>query len=90
MNAVEAQEQPRGLYSRKQAAQWLSISTSTLDLLISQGQLRFRRCGRRVLISHGQLVRFASKDTIAVWPAKQNGKTTRRPSFERNGPVSVH
>jgi len=64
-------------YSRKEAAAALSISTSTLDLLIANGQLRFRRCGRRVLISHGQLVRFASKDTLAVWPRKQDGKTTR-------------
>ena len=52
----------RMLYSRTEAAHQLSISTRTLDYLISQKQLRFRRIGRKVLIPHAEMVRFASGD----------------------------
>jgi excisionase family DNA binding protein len=50
------------LYSRKEAAQLLSISLRTLDNYVALKQIKTRRKGRRVLISHGELVRFSRMD----------------------------
>lgn len=55
-------EDKRLLYSRQEASHQLSISTRTLDYLIANKAMRFRRIGRKVLIPHGELVRFASGD----------------------------
>ena len=51
---------PRLLYDRKEAARQLSISVRSLDYLIAGKQLVTRRIGKKVLISHRELVRFAS------------------------------
>jgi hypothetical protein len=53
---------PRLLYSRKDAARLLSISTRSLDYLIVKGTLNTRRIGSRVLIEHEELIRLASHD----------------------------
>ncbi|ADW69072.1 hypothetical protein AciX9_2027 [Granulicella tundricola MP5ACTX9] len=50
------------LYDRKSAAYVLSISTRSLDWLVSQKQLATRRLGKKVMITHGELVRFARAD----------------------------
>jgi hypothetical protein len=47
------------LYSRKAAAEALSISIRSLDHLLSQKAFNTRRIGRKVLIPRGELVRFA-------------------------------
>jgi hypothetical protein len=52
----------RLLYDRKGAAQQLSISVRSLDYLIAGKQLGTRRIGKKVLIPHGELVRFARAD----------------------------
>jgi excisionase family DNA binding protein len=49
----------RLLYDRKTAAQQLSISVRSLDYLIAAKQLETRRIGKKVLIPHSALVRFA-------------------------------
>jgi excisionase family DNA binding protein len=49
----------RLLYDKQTAAEMLSISLRSLNYLLSRGQIRFRRIGSRVLIRHGDLVRFA-------------------------------
>ena len=49
----------RLLYDRKEAARQLSISVRSLDYLIAGGQLETRRIGKKVLIPHGSLSRFA-------------------------------
>ena len=49
----------RLLYDKKTAAEMLSISLRSLNYLLSRGLIRFRRIGSRVLIPHGELVRFA-------------------------------
>lgn len=66
----------RILYSRKEAAQQLSISVSTLEQLIAQGDLQVRRLGKRVLISRRELEKLAARDVPEiVWPEKKhNGK----------------
>jgi hypothetical protein len=49
----------RLLYDRKQAAAQLSISVRSLDYLIQQQQIATRRIGKKVLIHHTELTRFA-------------------------------
>jgi hypothetical protein len=49
----------RLLYDRKEAARMLSISIRTLDYLIAAKQFDIRRLGRKVMILHGSLSRFA-------------------------------
>ncbi len=55
-------EEPRLLYGRKEAARQLSISVRMLDYLIANKELLTRRIRGRVLIAHGELVRFARAD----------------------------
>jgi len=50
----------RLLYSRKEAARQLSVSVRSLDYLISRKELNTRRVGKKVLVPHGELVRFAA------------------------------
>lgn len=52
----------RLLYDRKTAAPMLSIAVRTLDYYIANGKIQTRRIGRKVLIPHGELVRFARSD----------------------------
>jgi hypothetical protein len=49
----------RLLYDRKEAARQLSISVRSLDYLIASKELETRRIGKKVLVPHGSLVRFA-------------------------------
>ena len=49
----------RLLYDRKEAARQLSISVRSLDYLIAGRELETRRIGKKVLIPHGSLSRFA-------------------------------
>lgn len=50
------------LYDRKRAARALSISIRALDYLIARKQLATRRIGKKVMIPHAELVRFARGD----------------------------
>lgn len=52
----------RLLYSRKAAAEALSISIRSLDYLLSQKKFCTRRIGRKVLIPRAELVKFAQSD----------------------------
>jgi excisionase family DNA binding protein len=49
----------RLLYDRKEAARQLSISVRSLDYLIAAKELDTRRIGKKILIPHAELVRFA-------------------------------
>jgi excisionase family DNA binding protein len=51
------------LYSRKEAAQLLSVSLRSLDSLILRLELPVKRVGRRVLISRQSLEKFAVRQT---------------------------
>jgi len=53
---------PRLLYDRKEAARQLSVSIRSLDYLIAGKQLHTRRIGKKILIPHGELVRFSRGD----------------------------
>ncbi len=50
----------RLLYDRKTAARMLSISVRSLDYIIAAKGLDTRRIGRKVLVTHASLVRYAS------------------------------
>jgi hypothetical protein len=50
------------LYSRREAAQALSLSIRSVDYLITTGRLASRRIGSKVLIPAGAIRRFARED----------------------------
>ena len=52
----------RLLYDRKAAAGQLSVSIRTIDYYLQAKAIKTRRIGRKVLIPHSELVRFANRD----------------------------
>ena len=56
------------LYTKREAAQMLSISVRSLDYLIVSGQLAARRIGRRVLIHRDAIEQFARLDHSSIRP----------------------
>lgn len=63
-------EEPRLLYSRKEAARQLSISIRLVDYLIANKPLATRRMWKRVMIPHSELVRFARADHFELFIKK--------------------
>jgi excisionase family DNA binding protein len=61
----------RILYSREEAAEALSLSISTIDVMIGRGMLRARRHGRRVLIHHSEIERVSRMDLPRIWPLRK-------------------
>jgi excisionase family DNA binding protein len=57
-----ADDSPRLLYDRKEAARQLSISVRSLDYLVANRKLSFRRIGKKVLIPYPELVKFSRSD----------------------------
>jgi len=53
-------EASRLLYDRKEAARQLGISVRSLDYINAAKELDPRRIGRKVLVTHASLVRYAS------------------------------
>lgn len=62
--ADDSDDSPRLLYDRKNAARQLSISIRSLDYLIANRRLTFRRIGKKVLIPYGELVKFSRFDHL--------------------------
>jgi excisionase family DNA binding protein len=56
------QPRPRLLYTREEAAYMLSCSIRSLDYYIASKRITARRMGRKVLIQHGELMRFSRQD----------------------------
>jgi excisionase family DNA binding protein len=79
----------RILYSRREAAEELSISVSSIDQLIRTKKISTRRQGRRVLIARAELDKYARQDNPKIWPPKQNGKTTRKLAVMRHNNSAV-
>jgi excisionase family DNA binding protein len=67
----------RLLRTRSEAARYLSLSESTIDVLIAHGLIACRKMGRKRLIPHAALVAFSHKNHSRLWPPKVGGKTTR-------------
>jgi excisionase family DNA binding protein len=61
----------RILYSMKEAAASLSISLSTIEQLIAQGDLAVRRIGKRVLVPRTELEKLARRDVAVSWPERK-------------------
>jgi len=53
-------------FSRREAADALRVSLRTLDYLLSQGKLRGRRIGRRLVIPRAEIERLLRQDTPVV------------------------
>lgn len=62
---------PKILYSRAEAAEMLSISVSSLDVLIATGRLKAVHKGRRVLIHAAEIERMAAKEIPHIWPSRR-------------------
>lgn len=56
----------RLLYDRKNAAKALSISIRSLDYFLANGAFQTRKIGKKRLIPHSELVRFARSDHFDV------------------------
>jgi excisionase family DNA binding protein len=54
------------LYTKREAAQLLSISLRSLDYLIVSQQLPTRRIGRRVLVHRESIDQFARTDHVSI------------------------
>jgi excisionase family DNA binding protein len=54
------------LYTKREAAQLLSISVRSLDYLIFNQQIPTRRVGRRVLVHRDAIERFARRDHLSI------------------------
>lgn len=50
------------LYTRKEASWAIGVSCRSLDYLIANKQLSFRKLGKKVMIPAGELARFARMD----------------------------
>ena len=55
------------LYTKKEAAEQLSLSVASLDILIARGDLAVRQFGRRILVPRTELERFAKHDVVVLW-----------------------
>jgi hypothetical protein len=60
--AADDREVQKLLYSRRDAAFALSISIRSLDYLIANKELKFRKLGKKVLIPAGSLTQYARAD----------------------------
>jgi hypothetical protein len=49
----------RLLYDRKETARQLSVSVRSVDYIIAAKQLETRRIGKKVLVTHASLTRYA-------------------------------
>jgi hypothetical protein len=74
----------RLLYDRKEAARQLSVSVRSLDYIIAAKGLDTRRIGRKVLVTHASLVRYASgnhfdavKEVASVSTAVRNDASSK-------------
>ena len=54
------------LYTKREAAQLLSLSVRSIDYLITNCEIASRRVGRRVLIHRDVIERFARQDHFAI------------------------
>jgi excisionase family DNA binding protein len=74
---VNMEPGPKLLFTRKEAADALSICVSSVDVMIARGMIRVIRKGRRVMVPKAELERAAKRDDVVMWPAKLNGRTRR-------------
>lgn len=79
---TEHREGARLLYDRKEAARQLSISVRSLDYFLAQRKFETRRIGKKVLITHSSLVRFAHAnhyEGVLAKPATSQANSSELP-----------
>jgi excisionase family DNA binding protein len=64
------------LMSLEEVAATLHVGTPTIRNYCRQGKLRFRKIGRRILISRDELERFIGPELVKPSPAQSQAKTT--------------
>ncbi len=65
-SAADGQPLPKLAYTRREAAEILSVSPATLDRLVERGLLHPSRATRRPLFSREELERFLRDTTAAI------------------------
>jgi hypothetical protein len=73
------------LYSRRDAAEALSLSVRSIDYLITSGRLSIRRIGGKILVPAGAVRRFAREDH----PELVRANRVSQPSYGKKSPDSV-
>lgn len=73
---------PKLVYTRIEAAERLSISVSSLDMLIATGRLKAIRKGRRVHIHASEIERMAMKEIPRIFPRRDRHKEPRADSAQ--------
>jgi excisionase family DNA binding protein len=74
------------LYSRREAAQMISVSIREIDKLIASSQLAAIRIGRRVLVARNALERFArignrlQREAFVYWTKRHLQNTALLPT----------
>jgi excisionase family DNA binding protein len=61
------------LYTKREAAQLLSISVRSIDYLIFSRQIPARRIGRRVLVHRDAIEQFARRDHAFIRASAVSG-----------------
>ena len=83
---------PRLLYSRAESAYLLSLSLRAISYLIARGDLRTKRHGGRVMVTHAELLRQATlDDREPIVPQKKTTKAVESRAGRRRclrAPVS--
>lgn len=62
MTPEKTQTPAKLFYGRQTAAELIDVSPRTIDDAIRCGAINARRVGRRVLVSHAELVRFVESE----------------------------
>ena len=57
---------PRLQYPRDESAYQLGISVRSLDYCIAKKEIAIRRVGKKILITHAELLKFTKKDHDSV------------------------
>lgn len=65
-------QQEELLIGKNEAARILGLSLRTIDSLIARSELRVRRIGKRVLILHSELERFANGSEVDTGKGKES------------------
>jgi len=64
MASIASPAHSKLMYSKAETAQMLSISIRTVENLMVNGQLAFRKIGKRVLVPVQALIQFTKRDHL--------------------------
>jgi excisionase family DNA binding protein len=64
MASIASPAHSKLMYSKAETAEMLSISVRTVENLMTNGQLSFRKIGKRVLVPVQALIQFTKRDHL--------------------------